>query len=98
MEKEKEVKIEKMVLNIEGEKVSLSMDQAKKLNKILDELFGKEVVREVIKENHYHDYWYRPFNTYVNSSPKWTDNVVFCADNKASVLSDYKSGDLMVTI
>ncbi len=42
-----EEKIEKMVLNIEGEKVSLTMDQAKKLKKILDELFGKEVVREV---------------------------------------------------
>lgn len=56
MEKEKEVKIEKMVLNIEGEKVSLSMEQAKKLKKILDELFGKEIVREV-----HHDWWYKKY-------------------------------------
>lgn len=99
MKEEKEVKIEKMVLNIEGEKVSLSMEQAKKLKKILDELFGKEVIKEVIKENHYHDYWYRPYNTYVNTQ-KWNDNVVFCAtaNSKASMLDDYKSGNLMVTI
>ena len=32
---EKDVKIEKMVLNIDGEKVSLSMDQAKKSSKRL---------------------------------------------------------------
>lgn len=98
MKEEKEVKIEKMVLNIEGEKVSLSMEQAKKLKKILDDLFGKEIIKEVTKEHHYHDWYYRPWNTFVNS-PSWKDNIVYCsADNKASMLDDYKSGYLSVTI
>jgi len=61
MEKNKDIKIEKMVLNIEGEKVSLTMEQAKKLKDILNELFGKEIVKEIIHDHHYHDWWYRPY-------------------------------------
>jgi hypothetical protein len=81
MDKEKEVKIEKMVLVIEGEKVSLSPEGAKKLHKILDELFGKEIV----KEHHYHDWWYRPYPyvTYTNAVPAWKDNIVYCATSNS---------------
>ena len=84
-EQEKEIKIEKMVLNIDGEKVNLSMEQAKKLKKILDELFGKEV--EVVKEHHYHDNWYtKPYywkNTWDTGIDKKFGDIVWCADSKS---------------
>lgn len=86
MKTESEVKIEKMVLNIEGEKVSLSMEQAKKLKKILDELFGKEVIKEVVEKHHYHDWYYRPykFNEYWGTSTGkggMLGDIVYCSDN-----------------
>ena len=90
MNKEKEVKIEKMVLNIDGEKVSLSMEQAKKLKGILDDLFGKEIIREVIKEHHYHDWYYKPYKwnypdiTYYGNTGIANTNL-----QKASMLADF---------
>jgi len=57
MKENKEVKIEKLVLNIEGEKINLTLEQAKKLKELLDGMFGKA---EII---HHHDnyWWYRPY-------------------------------------
>ena len=88
MEKDKEVKIEKMVLNIEGEKVSLSMDQAKKLKKILDELFGKDVIREVVKEHHYRDWYYQPY--------KWNyPYVTYCNADNQSIATSFQKASLL---
>ena len=55
-----QVKIEKLTLNIDGTKVSVTPEQAKKLHAALDELFGEKKV-------HY-DWWYR-FGT----QPNWQD-------------------------
>lgn len=89
MDKKEEVEIEKMVLVIEGEKVSLSPEGAKKLHKILDELFGKEIV----KEHHYHDWWYRPYVTYpaVQFTNTWKENVVYCSNNNSLEVNSLKS-------
>lgn len=86
MEDQKDVKIEKMVLNIEGEKVSLSMEQAKKLKKVLDDLFGRDVIKEIHTEHHYRDWYRQPFywGTAVNPKSPF-DNIVYC-DAKASSL------------
>lgn len=81
-EEAKEVKIEKMVLNIDGEMVSLSMDQAKKLKGILDELFGKEIVKEIVREEHHHhhkDWWYYPYFQ-TNNAPL-LPNTVYCSND-----------------
>lgn len=77
----KEVKIEKMVLNIDGEKVSLSMEQAKKLKNVLDELFGREVIKEVIRNHHYYDWVYRPYYWGQVTTPDWRDNITYCSNN-----------------
>lgn len=86
--KESEVKIDKMTLNIDGEKVNLTIEQAKKLKKVLDELFGKEIIKEVVKEvehHHYRDwYWNQPYVSLQESSggTKYLPDVVYCADMK----------------
>jgi len=82
MEKEKDVKIEKLVLNLDGDKVSLTITQAKKLKAILDELFGKEIVKEIIEKHHYHDNWYyRPYVTWNQDVyPQWNKDVVYCSN------------------
>ena len=83
----KDVRIDKMVLNIEGEKISLTMEQAKKLKSLLDELFGKEVVREVIEKHHYHNGWYyRPYGWYDAELPP-PPQVTYCSDTNALQVS-----------
>jgi hypothetical protein len=60
MEKQKEVKVSKMVIQLSDESISLSISDAKKLYEALAELFGKKIVEH---EHHYpNDYWwYRPY-------------------------------------
>lgn len=83
--KKEEVKIEKMVLNIDGEKVSLTMAQAKKLKEMLNELFGREVVKEVVEKHHYHDWYYRPYYWGKITSPNYSPDIVYCSDNSLQV-------------
>ena len=45
--------IKKIELDLGNEQVTLTMEQTKKLKDALDELFGKNVVKEI----HHHDYW-----------------------------------------
>lgn len=54
MKEEKVCEVKRIVLKIEDKEVSLTPEQAKKLKVVLDELFGKEIVKEVrtIHEHH----------------------------------------------
>lgn len=55
---QKEVKINKMEIQLTDDKISLSMNEAKKLYEALAELFGKKTVEHV----YHQDYWsYRPY-------------------------------------
>ena len=90
MEKDKDIKIEKVIFNVEGEKISLNVAQAKKLKSLLDELFGKEIIKEVVEKHHYHDWYYRPYiqycgtpavpNFYVPNLPN-----VYCSNSTLTV-------------
>jgi hypothetical protein len=85
MDKNKEIKIEKMVLNIEGEKINLTIEQAKKLKDVLDELFKKEIIREVVHEHH-HDWWWKSYPQYtVGTQKNPLDNQIYCAGNTVNL-------------
>ena len=60
--------IKELKLQLGEKEVSLTIEEAKKLKAALDELFGKEVVKEI----HHHDYWQWwpnwPQVTYLTSS------------------------------
>ena len=47
--------IKKIELDLGGKKVSLTPEQAKNLKAALDELFGKEVIREIHEIHEHHD-------------------------------------------
>ena len=49
--------VKKIVLNIDGKEISLTMEQAKKLKDILGELFRKEIIKETIREINYPPIW-----------------------------------------
>ena len=52
--------IKKIVLDLGGKEVTLTPEQAKNLKTALDELFGKQVVKEIHHHDHYQPYywWY----------------------------------------
>ena len=68
-EKEEAVSIDKITLKIGPIKVSVTMEQAKKLHSALSEMFG---IKETIKHEHHYDNWYWPWNKhtyYYNPGP-----------------------------
>ena len=72
----KEIKIKKLVIKIGQTEVNVTPEEAKELHKALDEMFGKEIVREV-----YHDWWYRtPIYTNVPTFP----GIVYCSGTTTS--------------
>lgn len=58
MKNETKVEIQKINLKIDDIKISLTMEQAKKLNETLQDLFGSKIVHE----HHYdqYKYWWSP--------------------------------------
>jgi hypothetical protein len=74
-----EVKIEKIVIKIEGLNIELTTDQAEKLARCLDKIFPPEKIKEVIKEYFpigYPSYPYYP-------SYHWPD-VIYCGNGGTS--------------
>ena len=77
------MEIKKIVLKLNDKEVSLTIEEAKKLKELLGELFGKDIIKEIVKEeHHYHDN-YRPYWYY---SPYWAGNgTVYCSTNTATL-------------
>ena len=59
MEKVERVEVKKIQLKIGKKEISLTPDEAKKLKEVLNDLFDKEIIKEVIKETYpVVPYWY----------------------------------------
>jgi hypothetical protein len=97
--------ISKIELDLGGKKVTLTPKQAQNLKKALDELFGKQVVRE---EHHHHD-WLPWLWTYPNYSYTWepaplypytvsaTDSAGNYNTPAVGISASYDSGTLRLT-
>ena len=96
MAKDKEVEITKVKLNLGGKEIELTVEQARKLKAALDDLFGKEVIREC----HSHAWWYYPQYTYICTTPtiiapvKWPGHEITCG----STTFDNVTGSLTVSM
>jgi len=66
MEKKAEasVKITELKIKLGQKEITLTTEEAHKLKDALDDLFGKEVIREIVHD-HWHDWWY------TKPSPYW---------------------------
>ena len=79
MAKVKEVGIKKVVIQMGDKEVPLTVEDAKKLHVVLDELFGKEVPYPTFPS-------YPTYPSYPNWYPwRWQDNVVYCNDNSSTL-------------
>lgn len=76
-------KIQKVVLNIDGEEIKLTLKQAKELQKLLDETFGGE---KITFANPYPVVIERPIRVVrpywqVDYHPSWSDTITFTCSN-----------------
>lgn len=74
---EKEIKIDSIKINIGKKELNLSVEDAKKLKVVLEDLFGKEIVHQ-----HHDHWWYR--NQYLSNNPQWTYATTY-ATNTANI-------------
>ena len=73
------VEISKINFEIEGQKISVTPEGAKKLRTLLNDLFGKDI--QIIEKNNYYPYWWQ-----TNQLPKYWDNgIVYCQDTSAKI-------------
>lgn len=71
---EQKTEIKKIVLQLGKKDIELTVEECKKLKDLLSELFGRDVVKEVVKEIH-HGYPYRWYWNY----PQWNGDIVYCS-------------------
>lgn len=79
---ENEILIKELTIKLGKKEISLTVDEAKKLKKSLEDLFGKEVIKEVVHEHHY-DWYYR----YLSSPSPYVSNppyTVWCGSDATS--------------
>lgn len=69
--KEEKVEIKKIILDLgDGHEITIPIEKAKKLKAALEELFGKEVIKEIREEHHHHNnVW--PYRWYWDYQPYW---------------------------
>lgn len=75
MNKENVCEVKKIVFKIDDKEISLTVEQAKKLKEILGDMFGREIIKEVI-EKHIHDYnhywkYTEPLKPYFEKDKIW---------------------------
>lgn len=90
--------IKKIVLDLGRKQVELTPEQCKKLKAALDEMFGKEVVREV----HHHDYWPYRWYWYWDRSPicdfPGTTTIVYGDSGNNNVSASYSNNTITLKV
>jgi len=75
--------VEKIIINMGDIEACMMLDEARELQRVLNDLFGNAV--RVVNEHHHHNHnhydWYhpQPFYTLGNSTLKYDSNTVFCS-------------------
>ena len=59
---EGKVEIKELKLQLGKKEVVLTVEEARKLKKALEDIFGRDIIREVKEEHHYHDHY--PYRWY----------------------------------
>lgn len=81
------VEIKEIVLNIGKKEIKLTPDECKKLKTLLDEIYGKEIIKEIIKEEHHH--WNHNYLTwyYYPSLTCPTVSPVYCTTSTGGYIN-----------
>lgn len=86
--------VKKIVIKIGDKEITLTPAQAKRLKEILNDMFGKEIVKEVIKEEHHYHYdrfyWGPTYQPTMPSIPSYP-LVVWCGDTSINYDNNQQS-------
>lgn len=85
-EKSQEVLLKELVIKIGKKDITLSIEEARKLKTALEDLFGKEVIKEVKHEHHY-DWYYKPY-----WGNDWGTNKFYCTSGIGGTNTNATSG------
>ena len=88
MSKKAKVKISKLVLEIDGKKIELSMKQAKELQEVLNDSFGD--TETVFRDRWHYNYPYNPYpyNTWCSSTLTATSTDIMAVGSTNAVTVD----------
>ena len=87
MKNKEECIVKKIVLKIDDKEISLTPEQAKKLKELLNDMFGKEIIKEIkelaTKEehHHYHDH-YPSYPYWYYIPPSYPQPIIYCRDSQ----------------
>uniref|UniRef100_A0A6M3L7H4 Uncharacterized protein n=1 Tax=viral metagenome TaxID=1070528 RepID=A0A6M3L7H4_9ZZZZ len=103
MPKSESVEITKIKLNLGGKEIELTVEQARNLKKSLDDLFGKEIVREIYRNSSPYWYYYPVYPTYPQITYTYTSNTCGVAVGQSGGCltgygSDVTNGTLCLTV
>jgi len=84
--------IKEIKFKIDKKEFTLTTGQARKFKEALDELFGKEVIKEIREEHHHHDYsWpYRWYWRNPSSQEPYYQigtSMTYCSNTNTATLS-----------
>ncbi len=79
LQSEKQIEIKKVTIRMGEREVSISIPEAKRLQEVLNELFGKEVIKEILIKEYHHHHDHYPTYPY---QPIWVynDNKYLCGN------------------
>jgi len=83
------VEVKEIVLKLGKKEITLTVDECKKLNLLLQDLFGKEVIVQEFHNYHPHTWYYSP------SLPVFT-NPFYCGDTYTTCTANGSSVCLTV--
>jgi hypothetical protein len=99
LEVQKEVAVKKVVVQLGKKELILDINDAKELQKVLNELFGQVIVeKKVVEEHHHYDhkpfYWNYPYISYGSTTSgqfKYDNNVVYCANSSSTFPAKFEA-------
>lgn len=80
-----EIRIDTINITLGKKEINLTLEQAKKLKSLLEDLFGKEVIKEIR-----HDWYWSPKRY---EPVIWGNNV--CTSDSAKITPDWRRGEIM---
>jgi hypothetical protein len=85
---ENKVEIKTVNIKVGKKELSLTVEECKKLKSLLDELFGKEIVKEVTEIHHTYPYrWYWDYMP-APAFPMPLTPIYYCQNNGTANLQD----------
>lgn len=103
---EKNVEITEIKILLGKKEITLSVADARKLKKALEDMFGEKVVREVIREDHHHHHDYYPYRwywdyqdtTYLCGGAIGTGFATAGAVGSGATSLEYKNGTMLCSL